>query len=131
MRYLGIDYGKKRVGIAISDENGDMAFPREVIPNDIKLLAKIKKICLDEKVDVIVMGESNDYHNKPNKIMEEVEPFKIELWQETGLPVEYELEFMTSQQVEKIFGKTKMLDASAASIILQAYLDRIKNLKNK
>lgn len=129
MRYLGIDYGKKRVGIAISDENGEMAFPKEVLANDLKLMSRIKKLCEDQKVGLIVIGESKNFQGEKNKIMQEIEPFKIELWKEIGLPVEYELEFMTSQQVENIFGKTKMLDASAATIILQAYLDRLKNKK--
>ncbi len=127
MRYLGIDYGKKRVGIAVSDENGDMAFPKEVLPNDVKLLARIKKICDEQKVGLIVMGESKNFHGQANKIMTDIEPFKVELWKEIGLPVEYEPEFMTSQQVENLFCKTKMLDASAACIILQSYLDKVKN----
>ena len=131
MRYMGIDYGKKRVGVAISDEDGKMAFPREVLPNDAKLLARIKKLCEEQKIVTIVLGESNDFKGQPNKIMKDIEPFKIDLWEETGLPVEYELEYLTSHQVENIFGKTKMLDASAASIILQSYLDRINSkIKN-
>ena len=130
MRYMGIDYGKKRVGVAVSDDGGEMAFPKEVLPNNLKLLPKIKKICEDQKVGLIVIGESKNYQGEKNKIMKEIEPFKVELWRETGLPVEYELEFMTSQQVENIFGKTKMLDASAATIILQAYIDRKKGKEN-
>ncbi|MFZ2038944.1 MAG: Holliday junction resolvase RuvX [Minisyncoccia bacterium] len=125
---MGIDYGKKRVGIAISDEDGKMAFPKDVLTNDAKLLARIKKYCDEQKIGMIVLGESNNFQGQPNKIMKDVEPFKIDLWEETGLPIEYELEYLTSHQVENIFGKTKMLDASAASIILQSYLDKI-NLK--
>lgn len=127
MRYLGIDYGKKRVGIAVSDENGEMAFPKEVLPNDLKLLPRIKKICEDQKIGLIVIGESKNFQGQANRIMEDIEPFKIELWQETGLPVEYEPEYMTSQQVENLFGKNSMLDASAACIILQSYIDRLNN----
>lgn len=124
---MGIDYGKRRVGIAISDEDGKMAFPKDVLPNDAKLLARIKKYCDEQKIGMIVLGESNNFQGQPNKIMKDVEPFKIDLWEETGLPIEYELEYLTSHQVENIFGKTKMLDASAASIILQSYLDKINS----
>ena len=129
MRYMGIDYGKKRLGIAISDENGQLAFPKEVLPNDIKILAKIKKLCDEQKIGLIVLGESNNFQGQPNKIMKDIEPFKIDLWEETGIPIEYELEYLTSHQVESIFGATKMLDASAASIILQSYLDKINSKK--
>ena len=53
MRYLGIDYGSKRVGIAISDASGKIAFPREVLPNDKNLLTRIADLCAKEKVEAI------------------------------------------------------------------------------
>ena len=45
MKFLGIDYGTKRVGTALSDSDGSMAFPHAVIPNDKKLILVIKEIC--------------------------------------------------------------------------------------
>lgn len=124
MRYLGIDYGSKRIGLAVSDENGQMAFPYSVIKNDKNILAEIGEIIKKEKIEKIIMGESKNFKNIPNKIMKEIEKFKKELEEKTKLPVIFESEFMTSIQAERGLGKNDMNDASAAAIILQSYLDR-------
>lgn len=127
MKLLGIDYGTKRVGIATSDEMGTMAFPRSVLPNDRDLLAALKDICSTESISAIVVGESRDYHMQPNPVMKEANAFSERLGRETGLPVYFEQEFMTTLAAERIQGKGDMIDASAAALILQTYLDRKKN----
>lgn len=124
MRFLGIDYGSKRVGTAISDDTGVLAFPHSVIPNDKKLIPALKKIVAEESVTEIVIGESRDYHDKENPIMEGIRACKEVLEQETMLPVHLEPEFLTSAQAAYFQGKHDKLDASAAAIILQSYLDK-------
>lgn len=124
MKILGIDFGSKRVGLAISDESGKMAFPHSVILNDGNLLPEIEKMIKKENVESVVIGESKDFKGKPNEIMKEIEKFKKILEQKTKMPVLFEPEFMTSQQAEHIQGKNIMHDASAAAIILQSYLDK-------
>jgi len=121
-KYLGIDFGSKRVGVAISDDGGEMAFPHSVVPNDEKLLETIEKIIKDEKIGQIVMGESKNYEGEPNKIMKEIEGFKKVL-EEANLKVFFEPEFLTSHQAQQFQGKNEMHDASAAAIILQSFLD--------
>jgi len=123
MKYLGIDFGGKRVGVAVSDENGKMAFPHSVVKNDEKLLAEIEKIIEKEKIGGVVIGESRNFKGEPNKIMAEIEKFKRTLEEKIKLPVYFEPEFMTSAQAERGLGKNEMHDASAAAIILQSYLD--------
>ena len=127
MRYLGIDYGAKRVGIAFSDIEGGMAFPHAVLPNDKKLISTIKELCDKEHIAEIVLGESLDYKMKPNVIMEKITPFKKELEEVTVLPVHFEREFMTSAAAGHLQGKGEMIDASAAALILQSYLDKKRN----
>ena len=130
MKYLGIDFGEKRVGIAVSDEEGKLAFPHDVLENKENLLDEILKIIEKEKIGEIVMGESKNFKNEPNKIMQEIEKFKQILEDlpaqagKTKLKVNLEPEFMTSAQAEQIQGKNEMHDASAAAIILQSFLDR-------
>jgi putative Holliday junction resolvase len=124
MKYLGIDFGSKRVGIAGSDDTGRLAFPYSVVLNDKKLLEEIEKIIKQEKIDKIVIGESKNFKGESNKIMAEIEKFKATLEQKTKLKVYFEPELMTSSQAELIQGKNKMHDASAAAIILQSYLDK-------
>ena len=123
-KYLGIDFGSKRVGLATSDDLGTMAFPHSVIPNDKNLLEEIEKIIKKENITDIVIGESKNFAGEPNKIMVEIEKFKNLLAGETKLNVFLEPEFMTSSQAELIQGKNDMHDASAATIILQSFLDK-------
>jgi len=131
MKYLGIDYGEKRVGIAISDAEGKVAFPKITLENNDFLIKKVSEICVENTVEAIVIGESKDYKGEENKINPKIISFKRELAFVIKLPIFLEPEFMSSMQVEKTFGKTEMLDASAASIILQTFLDKEKTRSEK
>lgn len=146
MRLIGIDYGKKRIGAALSDENIKMAFPHSTIFNKgyEKSAKEIKKICEDNNVKKIILGKSVDYKGKPNFIMKEIEKFKIVLEKETGLEIAYQDEILTTQEAMRIpqergarppfaekrkavfwrAAKTEKTDASAAAIILQSFLDQ-------
>lgn len=123
-RILGIDYGTKRVGVAVSDEGRKFAMPLAVLGNSPELVAEVEKLARDNEVETIVVGESRNYKGEPNPIFDEVESFKNEL-ERRGLTVYLELEFMTTIQAERIQGKHDKIDASAAAIILQSYLDRM------
>lgn len=131
MKYLGIDYGEKKVGIAVSDEEGKVAFPKIVLENNSALIKKISELCADSGVGTLVIGESKNYKGEENKINPQIISFKKTLLEALHLPIFLEPEFMSSIQVEKTFGKTGMLDASAAAIILQTFLDKEKNRKEK
>jgi putative Holliday junction resolvase len=122
MKYLGIDYGTKRVGTAMSDDSGMMAFPDEVLTNDSKLIQKLQEKIKKNNVKKVVIGESKNYKMEDNAIMTEILDLKSVI--ETTLEIDAVLqpEFMSSMQAEKIQGKNDMIDASAASIILKAYL---------
>lgn len=124
MKYLGIDYGEKRVGIAISDVEGKLAFPKIVLENNAELINEISDLCKEFEVEAIVIGESKDYKGEDNKISPKIIFFKRDLAMAIKLPISLEPEFMSSMQVEKTFGKTDMLDASAAAIILQTFMDK-------
>ncbi len=129
MRYLGIDYGTKRVGIAMSDENGGMAFPKEVLKNDARLVENIRTIITANEIKTVVIGESKDFKMKDNEIMGDIIDLHDVIEKDIGVPTELHPEFMSSQQAEFFQGKTDKTDASAATIILQSYLDTIKNKK--
>ena len=126
MRYLGIDYGSKRVGLAVSDDEGQLAFPFGVMGNDDKLVEKIKEMTKREEVKKIVIGESKDFKGRLNPIMEKVELFTTQLRKKSDIEIVFEPEFMTSVQAKKIQPENEMHDASAAALILQSYLDRQK-----
>lgn len=140
MKHLGVDYGSKRVGIALSDDGGMMAFPSIVVPNNMSLVAVIAGLCKAENVAAIVLGESHDLSGAPNKIMGSIEEFKRNLEAELDLPVYFQAEFMTTIEARGREGKESNnarkvakeksgpADASAAALILQRYLDK-KNQK--
>jgi putative holliday junction resolvase len=129
MKYIGIDYGEKRVGVAISDEGGILAFPKEVLPGGPGLIEKVLKIVKENNVDQIVVGESKNYNQEPNKIMKEIEKFVADLKGES-LNVVLHPEFLSSVEASKIQTDQNLVDAQAAAIILQSYLDTI-NLSQK
>jgi putative Holliday junction resolvase len=131
MKTLGIDYGTKKIGFAVSDEDGRIAFPRSVLKNDAGVFFAIKELIQKEKIESIVLGESLDYSGKPNLIMEKISAFKKLLEKETSLPVMFESEFLSSKQARNIHDSGELNDASAAAIILQSYLDREKSKKEK
>jgi putative Holliday junction resolvase len=126
MKLLGIDYGTKRVGIATADTDAGMAFPKLVVKNDAELIKTIKDFCEKERVEKIVLGESKDLEGNDNLISEAIKEFKIVLENETNLTVIYEPEFYTSIQAARLQGENDMIDASAATIILQSYMDKFK-----
>jgi len=126
MRLLGIDYGSKRIGIALSDDGGEFAIPVIVIENTKNNIKEIVDLANKNLVKEIVIGESKNYKGEDNAIMEKSLELKNKL-EEKGFKVYMEPEFMTSMNAERFQGKNDMLDASAAALILQSYLDRRKN----
>lgn len=127
MRLMGIDFGTKRVGVAISDDKGMMAFPHAVFPNDAGLLKEIEKVVQKEKVGMIVIGHSLNRQGGTNAVHALVEDFIQDLTLHIGLPVELEPEQYTTQEATRFQKKGEMTDASAASIILNSYIMRMKN----
>ncbi len=127
MRYLGIDYGAKRVGLAMSDERGDFAYPLSVLENKDNLFQDILKVCKDNNIGSVVVGESKNFSQNNNEIMKEISPFVDKLKKVLDLPVYMHPEFLTSQEAERLQGKNDMHDASAAALILKSYLDLKKH----
>lgn len=128
MRYLGIDFGTKRVGLALSDETNAFALPLKVLDNSNSknkdLYEEINSIVCDKEITTIILGESKNYKGEDNIVMKKVREFKEGLENRVGKPVVFEPEFMTSHHAARVQGDHDMLDASSAALILQSYLDR-------
>lgn len=130
MRFLGIDYGGKRVGIAISDDGGRIAFPKGIFQNDDKLVDSIVSLVQEEKIEEVVLGESMDYSGAPNKIEKDVNIFLENIKDRLNIPINRQKEFFTSVEARKLGdmrGGVSSVDDSAAALILQRYLDKINN----
>ena len=79
MRYLGIDYGSKRIGLALTDDKGMMAFPHSVIPSDGDVQKHIESLVAKEGVTEIVIGHSLNREGLPNKVHEKAEELMLKL----------------------------------------------------
>ena len=123
MKLLGIDYGEKNIGIALSDESQKLAFPEAVLPNNSKLIDSLKKVCGDNKVEGMVLGESKNLSGRPNPILKDIYSFKKEVERRLKLKVYLVPEFFTTKQASQIQGRSEKTHASAAAIILQSFLD--------
>ena len=141
MKYLGVDFGTKRIGLAVSDESGILAFPHTVFPNSSHTLLELKTLIDLQNISACVIGESVDQTGALNDIAIPARAFGQLIQSQLGLPVYYEKEFFTSFEAHERQGKerfnarkesvdkTDMLDARAAALILQRFLDR-QNKKN-
>jgi len=131
MKYLGIDYGTKRVGIAVSDEGGMLARPVAVLKNDSSLVSEIESLVALEGIESIVVGTSEG-----NKVQADITELIGTLTLATFLPVDTITEAFssveahgrkgkeqTSARATKAPAKPSDLDARAAAVILQRYLD--------
>ena len=126
MKRMGIDYGSKKIGIAVTDDGGTMAFAREVVPNDGKFVAYVESFVTKNEVEEIVIGHSLDNNGEPNKIHAAVEEFMTDVTLAIGIPVHLEPEQYSTQQASRIQGKTDLTDASAAALILDSFITKQK-----
>jgi len=127
MRILGIDYGTKKVGLAMTDESGQMAFPYEVVKNDDNLLKSLVELCEEKSVAEIVIGHSIHKTGEDNVVQAAINELITDLTLETGLPIHLEPEQYTTKAAERIQGHSKHTDASAAAIILDSFLNKRTN----
>lgn len=129
MRYLGIDFGTKKIGLALSDEAGQMGFPHGIIPNNGRLIDEILALIERKGVEAIVIGESRDYSGNENEVMAKARTFAQLLERRSGLRAAFEPEMLTTQEARRDFEGVRVpgspdVDASAAALILTSYLSR-------
>jgi len=133
-RLLGIDWGSKRIGIALSDEMGIMAFtPLSAIINDNKVLKKIGTIIKKEKVKQVVLGMPISLNGGRGKSAESVLKFGDLLKKSYGIQINYLDERFTTglatRKLRETGAKNKLkgeIDNAVAQILLQQYLDKNK-----
>lgn len=132
-RTLGIDVGRKRIGLALSDQTNQIAQPLTVLKRDIvsSEIEQIGKIIADNLVTEIVVGIPISMSGKPGRQAEEVRAYLSKLQNQIDLPVKEWDERLTTALVEKVLisadltrGRRKrIVDKLAATVILQSYLD--------
>lgn len=132
MKYFGIDYGEKRVGVAVSDGDGKIAFPKYVEaaqgPERFKIIARnLKKIIEEEKIGAVVVGLPLGFSMQETESTKKARNFGEFLKNELKIEVIFQNEVLSTAEVEKSEGSTKeMVDAASAALILQSFLDNKK-----
>jgi putative Holliday junction resolvase len=133
-KILGLDFGEKKIGVAISDEIGMLARPLlTIIVNNKQLTAdQIKKICEENQVQGIVIGLPKTMKGELDSQAEKVFQFVDGLKKVVNIPIVFEDERLTSRMVEKMLivegvkreKRNSIIDQLAAKTILQSYLDK-------
>jgi len=125
-RILGIDYGAKRTGLAISDPSNQYAIPLDVIKST-RTYPHIKQLLLDEDIQTVVIGLAIPMSGKRNEQVTSTMRIANRI-RKLGVEVVLEDEHLTSQTATQIMNtqltsKQLPIDDIAASIILQQYLN--------
>jgi putative Holliday junction resolvase len=134
-RYLALDIGSKRIGIAVSDELGLTAQPvltleRRRSPRED--LRSIARLCRRYAVAGIVVGNPVKLDGQPSRQTEKVQSFAAELGELSGLPIHLWDERLTTHEAHQLLYESgharqehsKVVDQVAATLILQSFLDR-------
>ena len=123
-KYLGVDVGRERIGVAVSDGEGSVAFPLKVLGRE-RCVEQLLVLIDERDVEVVVFGESLDLDGKKNPIMSDVREIADVVREKVD--VVFEPEQFSTQAAERL---GKGTDAEAAAIILQSYLDRKNERKD-
>ena len=142
MRIMGLDYGSRTVGVAISDELLLTAQGKEIIrrkeENKLrKTLARIEELIQEYSVEQIVLGLPLNMDQTPSERSQLCLEFKDKLERRTGIPVTMWDERLTTVEAHRVLDeagldyteKARVVDKLAASLILQNYLDANPGLR--
>jgi putative Holliday junction resolvase len=135
MRYLGIDYGLTSIGLAMGDEDTNLALPFDTVreTNLERQLASIVQLVKDEDIDAVVVGYPLTMAGGESAQAEQTLSFLSELAARTSIPVHREDERLTSAFARRLMQDHEGLShdehAVAAATILQTYLDRKKTMQ--
>ena len=136
MRYLGLDYGARTLGVSISDETGTIASTLKTIryTADDELLAELDKIIKEFNIKEVVLGLPLNMNGTNSVRGAETYSFKIKIEKNLKVKVYLQDERLSTVEAEKILigshirrnNRKKVIDSMAAVIILQTFLDRGK-----
>lgn len=144
MRIMGLDYGSKTVGVAVSDALLITAQGLEIIRRNEenklrRTLARIEELIVEYEVEEIVLGIPRNMNGTEGERAVSTEEFRDKLFRRTGLPVYLWDERLTTVSADKVMieagirreHRKEHVDKIAAALILQGYLDSLKNSKGE
>ena len=137
MRYLAIDHGQKRTGLAISDASETLVSPHSVIAtqSSVELLTRILRVIDEEEIDAVVMGMPYNMDGSEGPRAVQVRQFTTLLADKIDIPILFHDERLSSFEAGNLIvdldltrkKKKKRLDAIAAAAILRAFLEHQSN----
>ena len=132
-RILGLDYGKRRIGMAISDESEIIAMPLGVIQvkSQRQVISDLQQVCADKNVEKIVVGMPFNMDGTKGESAARVMLFVKQVVEPISLPSELWDERLSSKAAERVLiesnvsrsRRKEVIDKLAAQIVLQSYLD--------
>jgi putative Holliday junction resolvase len=136
MRILSLDHGTKRIGVAVSDELKLIAQPLEFIPTEPfeDFLVRLKQIITDKEVELVLIGMPRNMDGTYGPAAQKVREFIAVLKPQISVPVRTLDERLTSAQANRVLlqgnvrraDRKQKVDAMAAAILLQSYLDSVQ-----
>ncbi len=133
---LAIDYGRKRLGLAVSDELGLTAHTLPVIvrTNRRSDMRRLRELAKEKVIQLILVGSPLHLSGRTSEMAEEAAKFAERVEKELGLPVELRDERLTSWEAEQMTGQSKTgknseIDSVAAAILLREYLEEVRTLR--
>ena len=133
MRTLALDYGSRRIGVALSDPTGTLARPLPFFPatSDAKLAREVSALAEKEQVGTILLGLPRHMNGSLGEAAARVQAFATALGQATAVPVRLVDERLSTVQASRQMQETGhntrhqrgRVDSEAAAVLLQAYLD--------
>jgi putative Holliday junction resolvase len=141
MRTLALDIGKRRIGVAVSDPLGMVARPVQTV-RSVSLnvdVARVTEIARDLEAELIVVGDPIHMSGDPGTMSNRAHKFGEMLAEVSGLPVDYCDERLTTVEAQRILQDSgvppkkarQQIDAVAAAVILQSYLNTKKPPRNE
>ena len=133
MKYLAIDYGQKRVGIAVSDAGGHMAFPKITLERGEQnvFFRKLLDLIAEEKADAVILGLPFNLDNEETEAGARVRTFAKRLSEHVAQPIYLVNEALTSFAAEEDLKeaglnakrRAEVLDQQAAVHILETFMN--------
>jgi len=134
-KIIAIDFGKKRIGLAITDSEKIIASPLKTVESK-EIFSFLKGVFLKEDIECIVLGDPKTKNNQHNELVKDLMKFHNKIKREFNIPVHFVDERFTSKiafriildaNIKKMKRRDKALvDKVSASLILETYLKKIK-----
>ncbi len=132
-RILALDYGHRRIGLALSDPHRELASPLPPLLRQGDYLGRLKQLIADRQVDELLLGLPIGLNGQEGRAAKNVRQFGCRLEAETGLPLTYFDERFTTSEAEgmmiqagaKRSKRKSWIDSVAASLLLESYLSSL------